>query len=309
VAEREIRFDEILRSLLDREKTTVTQKKLAKALGVSGTTVSHYVTGRIRPSFTALVGIAAFFNVTLDYLVFGERLPPQPTAGAENLRADVVRALAESNTYQERRRDLIVRVNRRLSEEVERVARELLDDPRNTSPPEFFTDADALPIESCANRTRVAVSRPPADLAFGPEGEAIRGTFFDVFAGNILAGRTYQYLFHGPRARFEPHVRSYRDLLAEADLPPDLVNESVEFRVVDTELPVGVVIHDLDLSLFERREPILWERFRDDGIVNGVFAYVSVRHEEARGGIVLYDEYFESALRMFNRDWALGKPL
>jgi hypothetical protein len=60
------------------------------------------------------------------------------------------------------------------------------------------------------------------------------------------------------------------------------------------------------LSLFERREPVLWERFRDDGIANGVFAYVSVKE---RGGIVLYDEYFESAVRMFNRDWAIANVL
>ncbi len=33
VTEREMKFEEILRTLLDREKTTVTQKKLAKRLG------------------------------------------------------------------------------------------------------------------------------------------------------------------------------------------------------------------------------------------------------------------------------------
>jgi transcriptional regulator with XRE-family HTH domain len=309
VVKREIKFDEILRSLLDREKTTVTQKKLAKALGVSGTTVSHYATGRIRPSFQALVGIAAFFNVTLDYLVFGERVQLPSAAGADNLRADVMRALAESNAYQGRQRDLIVRVNRRLTEQVEAVARQLLDDRQNASRPEFFTDADALPIESCANRIRVMVSRAPADLDIGPDGEVGRGTFFDVLVSNILAGRTYQYLFHGTRAKFEPYVRNYRDLLTQADVPPDLVSERVDFRVVDTELPVGIIIYDLDLSLFERREPVLWERFRDDEIVNGVFAYVSIRHGQERGGIVLYEEYFESAVRMFNRDWAIANVL
>jgi transcriptional regulator with XRE-family HTH domain len=307
--EREIKFDEILRSLLDREKTTVTQKKLAKALGVSGTTVSHYVTGRIRPSFQALVGIAAFFNVTLDYLVFGERTQLPSTAGADTLRGDVMRALAESNAYQGRQRDLIVRVHRRLSEQVERVARELLEDPQNVSPPGFFTDADALAIESCANRTRVVVRRPPADLAVGPEGAVSRGTFFDVMVGNILSGRTYQYLFHGTRATFEPYVRSYRDLLTQADIPPDVVSERLEFRVVDAELPAGIVIHDLDLGLFERREPVLWERYRDDGIIDGAFAYVLMRHEEAFAGIVLYDTYFESALRMFTRGWASARAL
>ena len=308
-AGREIKFDEILRTLLEREKATVTQKKLAKALGVSGTTVSHYVTGRIKPSFQALVGIADFFNVTLDYLVFGERIRPASVAGADNLRAEVMRALAEANAYNGRQRDLVVRVNRRLHEQVERVARELLESPENVSPPGFFTDAEALAIEACANRTRVLVRSTPADIAVGPDGEVSRGTFFDTLVGNIQAGRTYQYLFHGHRTTFEPYVRNYRDLLSQAEVPPDVVSECVEFRVVDAELPAGLVLHDLDLSLFERREPVLWERFRDDGIVDGMFAYVSIRHQEALGGIVLYDEYFHSAVRMFHRDWGMAKVL
>lgn len=307
--EREIKFDEILRSLLEREKATVTQKKLATALNVSGTTVSHYVTGRIKPSFQALVGIAAFFNVTLDYLVFGERIQQPQAAGADTLRADVMRALAESNAYNGRQRDLVVRVNRRLYEQVERVARELLDNPENVSPPGFFTDAEALAIEACASRTRVLVRTTPADIAVNAEGEVVRGTFFDVLVGNITSGRSYQYLFHGVRSMFEPYVRNYRDLLAQADVLPEVVSDRVEFRVVDAELPAGIVIHELDLALFERREPVLWERFRDDGIVDGVFAYVSIRHEEALGGIVLYDTYFQSAMRMFRRDWSIATVL
>lgn len=306
---REIKFDEILRVLLERERATVTQKKLAKALGVSGTTVSHYVTGRIKPSFQALVGIADFFNVTLDYLVFGERIQQPSTTGGDNVRVDVMRALAEANAYNGRQRDLVVRVNRRLHEQVERVARELLDSPENVSPPGFFTDAEALAIEACAVRTRVLVRTTPADIAVGADGEVVSGTFFDVLVGNVTAGRTYQYMFYGPRGKFEPYVRNYRDLLDQAAVPPEVVREGVEFRAVDAELPAGLVIHEIDLSMFERREPVLWERFRDDGIIDGLFAYVSIRHEEALGGIVLYDEYFQSAVRMFHRDWALAKPL
>jgi len=119
--EREVKFQETLRELLERSKATVTQKKLASALGVRGTTVSHYITGRIKPSFETLIGIAAFFNATLDYLVFGESARRPVEEGTHTVRADVVRALMESNAYNSRQRDLIVRVNRRLFDEIERV--------------------------------------------------------------------------------------------------------------------------------------------------------------------------------------------
>ncbi|GAA2021951.1 hypothetical protein GCM10009839_18960 [Catenulispora yoronensis] len=308
-AEREIKFDEILKSLLDRHRATVTQKKLATALGVSGTTVSHYVTGRIRPSFQALIAIAAFFNVTLDYLVFGERVVQASAADADNLRVEVMRAMAETNAYHGRQRDLVVRVNRRLYDEVERVARALLEDPENASPSGFFTDAEAMAIEACARRTRVMTRGVPASLAVETDGMVGRGPFFDILLGSVLNGRNYQYLFYGARPNFEPYVKAYRDLFDDADLPPDLFDEHVDFRIIDTELPAGLVLYDLDLQQFERREPVLWERFRHDGIVDGIFAYVSIRHEESNGGIVLRNEYLASALRMFDRDWTQAKQL
>jgi len=75
------------------------------------------------------------------------------------------------------------------------------------------------------------------------------------------------------------------------------------------ELPVGIVIYELDLPRFEQREPILRERFRHDGTVDGSLAYASVRHQNALGGLMLYEEYLSSALKMFKRDWNLANPL
>lgn len=306
---REVKFQEILRDLLDRSKTTVTQKKLAAAIGVSSTTVSHYITGRISPSFSALVGIAEFFNVTLDYLVFGERAQDAFDDGAQSLRTDVLRALAESNSFNGRQRDLTLRVSRRLYSQIEWVAKELLEDRENLGPAGFFTDSEALAIESCAQRTRVMLRTAPADIEVGEDGEAYPGVFFNTLATNIQAGRSYQYLFYGKRSLFAPYVRMYRELLSRVEIPSDVVRDRMDFRVIDSELPAGILIHDLDLAMFERREPILWERFRDDGIVNGVFAYVSIRHQDALGGIVLYGTYLDSVLKMFKRDWELASSL
>ena len=84
---------------------------------------------------------------------------------------------------------------------------------------------------------------------------------------------------------------------------------TLEFRVLDAELPIAAVIHEIDVAQFERREPVLWERFRHNGIVTGTLVYTAMRHQEALGGVVLYDTYFESALRMFRRDWESARGL
>ncbi|HEV2638836.1 MAG TPA: helix-turn-helix transcriptional regulator [Actinocrinis sp.] len=308
-AGREIKFQETLKDLLERSRSTVTHKKLGSAIGVSSTTVSHYVNGRIHPSFDALVGIAAFFNVTLDYLVFGERTQSRASQDTQSLRAEVQRALTDSNSYNGRQRDLIVRVNRQLHKEVDRVARSLLDDRENFGPAGFFSDSEAMAIEGCALHTKIMIQNSPADIDLDELGNATPGDYFNTLTDNISAGRTYQYIFYGKRSVYSSYAQIYRELLSRADIPLGIVHENLEFRVMESELPAAVVIHDIDTALLERREPVLWERFRDNGIVNGTLAYTAIRHQDALGGVVLYGGYFESALRMFKRDWEAAKVL
>lgn len=307
--EREIKFHEILRSLLERSKATVTHKKLASAVGVSPTTVSHYVTGRIKPSFDALIGISVFFNVPLDYLVFGERTRKVASGDPQSLRTDVLRALAESNNYVGRQRDLVLRVSRALFGEVERVAQGMLDNPENFGPAGFITDEEAMALESCAQRTKIMIRGAPADIKIDASGAGEPGDYFNTMVDNLSAGRTYQFVFYGRRAAYLPLVQTYRELLGRAEVDPGLVHGNLEFRVIDAELPTGIMIHELDISQLQRREPVLWERFRDDGIVEGTLAYSAVRHQDALGGVVLYDAYLESAARMFQKDWEKASAL
>jgi len=304
--EREIKFQEILKSLLDRSRATVTHKKLASAIGVSPTTVSHYVTGRIKPSFEALLGISVFFNVTLDYLVFGERTRKSAGGEAQSLRTDVLRALAESNNYTGRQRDLVTRVSRVLFGEVERVARGMLDNPENFGPAGFITDEETMAVEACSLRTKIMIRSAPADIRIDERGVGSPGDYFPTMVENISVGRTYRFIFYGKRSAYLPYVQTYRALLDKAQIDTVLAHENLEFRVIDAELPTAIVIHELDPSQLQRREPVLWERFRDDGIVDGVLAYTAVRHQDALGGVVLYGAYFESAVRMFRKDWELA---
>ena len=53
-----------------REKTGLSQAKLAKALGVvSRSVIAGYETGACFPSYTVLIKIADYFNVSTDYLL------------------------------------------------------------------------------------------------------------------------------------------------------------------------------------------------------------------------------------------------
>ncbi|MBR1437428.1 MAG: helix-turn-helix transcriptional regulator, partial [Synergistaceae bacterium] len=65
------KFVEMLRLLLKQHH--VQQAELAQILGVKPNTISNYCQGISQPNIDGLIKIAQFFNVSLDYLMTGER--------------------------------------------------------------------------------------------------------------------------------------------------------------------------------------------------------------------------------------------
>ena len=61
-----------------RTQKGLTQSELSKALNVSASSIGMYEQGRREPDTTTLAEIAAYFNVTTDYLL---GLPDNPHAG------------------------------------------------------------------------------------------------------------------------------------------------------------------------------------------------------------------------------------
>ena len=60
-------FGEILRALM--EENDMTQKEVAAALNIAPSTMGGYVQGTREPDFATLRQIAAFFHVSIDYLL------------------------------------------------------------------------------------------------------------------------------------------------------------------------------------------------------------------------------------------------
>ena len=52
-----------------REDKDLRQSDLAKATGIDQRTISNYETGKTNPDSDALIKLADFFNVSIDYLV------------------------------------------------------------------------------------------------------------------------------------------------------------------------------------------------------------------------------------------------
>ena len=60
-------FNEILRNLI--EDADLTQKKIAKDLGIAPSTLGGYVQGTSEPDFETLKSLAKYFDVSTDYFL------------------------------------------------------------------------------------------------------------------------------------------------------------------------------------------------------------------------------------------------
>lgn len=67
---REIVFGKQVKAL--RTKRGLSQSDFAGILGVKQNSISHYETNRSFPEMYMLLSIAEYFNVSLDYLVYGQ---------------------------------------------------------------------------------------------------------------------------------------------------------------------------------------------------------------------------------------------
>lgn len=305
--ERLVKFNEILASLLSPPGQAASRKKLAKFLGVSEATLSHYVHDRTKPSFDVLVDMSRFFNISLDFLVFGERPTSSATDDPDGVRAEVRRAVLESADLAGKHLDLMARISRSLQAEIESVARKLLSDPANFAPVGFITAAEALAMERYARRirgiTRVFQSDIREDI-FQPDiREDRRGPFFSTVVENLHTGVVYDYLLCGEVQYWRPQVATFRELVMDAGVPFETSHDSLHFRVADYEIPGAVSILDLDLQGLQRKDPILGERQRAAISEEGCWSYISVEREDAQGGVVIEPRYRESAIRLFERGW------
>ena len=57
-----------------RKKKKYSQLKVAMDLSISREALSYYETGKRSPDIDMLVKLSRYFNVSIDYLIFGEKV-------------------------------------------------------------------------------------------------------------------------------------------------------------------------------------------------------------------------------------------
>ena len=87
---------ELAKKLRDlRLKSKLSQKEVAKRLGISASIVSAYEVEERTPSVEVLLALASLYKCSSDYLLGLERTMPQRTLDVTDLTEDQINALQE----------------------------------------------------------------------------------------------------------------------------------------------------------------------------------------------------------------------
>lgn len=250
---RDVKFGEMLESLIERGGYNRNRKKILSALDISAAALSQYVREQTRPSFGKLLAIADFFDVSLDYLVYGT-----PTGGLIDygpLYRYVDHALADVQARGSRHSAVVARIGRVLADRINDVAGELASAPTATREG-LLQDDEMLRLERYCRRADILSLNLEFDVIHREQGIAA-GRFLPVVAANLERGAAYRFLVPGPDRAMETTVEACRRLLSD-QVGGDRVRQSCAFRRTTSPPFVGVVLLMLDTVRLKAQEAALY---------------------------------------------------
>ena len=122
----------MLESLIEHGGYTRNRKRIASRLGISVAALSQYIREQTTPSFSKLLAIADFFDVSLDYLVYGQPTGGSATADYAPLYRYVDHALGDVQARGSRHTAVVARIGRMLADEIDTAAKKLAATPAAT---------------------------------------------------------------------------------------------------------------------------------------------------------------------------------
>lgn len=303
---REVKLGQMLERLIEDRGYGRNRKKISRALDVSAAALSQYVRDQTRPSFSKLLALADFFEVSLDYLVYGQPARGGGEADHEPALRFVDLALSDVQARTSRHSAIVARIGRVLADRINDVAAELTVAP-TAAREGLVQDDEMLRLEGyCLHADILSL-----DLAFDVvqvKGGVAAGRFLNVVASNLLAGSRYRFLIPGEEQVPETTVSAFRSLLAH-QVGGDQVHQNCAFRRTSTPLVIGVVLYQLDVAALQAREPALHAQFSSDMGEDHWFGCVIRPNADSNSDMLLDSRHLRHARSTFEALWASGQAL
>jgi Helix-turn-helix len=258
VQSRDVKFGQMLDSLIERGGYSRNRKRILGALDISAAALSQYVREQTRPSFNKLLALADFFGVSLDYLVYG-----QPTSSVIDygpLARYVDHALADVQARGSRHSAIVARIGRVLADRIDDVAAELASAPA-AAREGLIHDDEVLRLESYCRRADIISLNLEFDVIH-VEGDTAAGRFLQVVATNLQKGSRYRFLVPGQHHIWDSTITAFRSLLT-AQIGGDQVLENCTFRCTTAPVMTGATLYQLDAAALSTEEPAVYAQISD----------------------------------------------
>ncbi len=291
----------MLETLIEHGGYSRNRKRISTKLGISGAALTQYIRQQNWPSFTRLLAIADFFDVSLDYLVYG-----QPTSGSLTDYGPLYRyfdhALADVQARGSRHDAVVARIGRMLADRIDEVATELATTPA-AAREGLIQDDELLRLERYCRQCDLVSLNLEFDV-IQAAGGLVPGRFLPVVAANIENGARYRFILPQDRL-WDSTVEDFRQLLAD-QVGGDRVRENCSFRLTSVPVMTGLLLYGLDIIKLEAEEPALHTQIRDYLSDNVWLGFVIRTNSDSNSDMILDPEHVRRARDAFDRMWSSG---
>lgn len=303
----EDKFSEILRTLIESGGYSRNRAKILEATGVTSSALSQYLHGDTRPTFKNLLALASFFNVSLDYLVYGvARTETTDATALEPFARFLEEIIQDLQRRAGARSQLVGRLGQALAEEIDRVADRIADE-ESLRPGGTVTDEEVLTIESYSLRTDVLTMNLEYDLLIDEPGNEAAGRFMPIVAANLANERPYRFLLPADLRDWGPTVQGFRAVLARLHGSQEKIARNCAFKVTDNPVPNGYGCYVLDTARFQAEERFLYERLASYIGDDGCLAYSIPANSDFRGDVLIAPDNIIAARAGFEKMWRQGR--
>lgn len=316
---REVKFQNSLGDLIRSRGLARQQKNIASDLGISEAALSHYIKGRSTPSFENLLRMADYFDVSLDYLVYGDTSALLMTGGeVDYVARQVQTALNQAQNISARKQDLVSRLAQVMIQSLDGAVEEIVAHPTSLEQSVTLSNNDAVLLEENALSVDVMSGWQSADPKIGrqsgtsittPDGKTTPGPFLEVQANNLKRGISYRQIVQGPKNEWFERAGKVRSNLQSAGVAPELIVSMQNFKGNEQPIISTVVLLRISGVMQDQSAQIVFERFRGYFREDGLFAYISIMDDLFKGGLPLGGRYRDAAESIFDQLWKDGEPL
>jgi len=298
---REVKFGRMLESLIEHSEYRRNRKKISSRLGISTPALSQYIRQQNLPSFGKLLAIADLFDVSLDYLVYG-----QPTGGSVTDYGPRYRyvdpALPDLQARGSRHTAVVARIGRVLADRINTVAEELAATPAATREG-LMQDDELLRLERYCHQCDLVSLNLEFNVIHAVGGLA-PGRFLSVVAANLENQASYRFILPQDRS-WDATVEAFRQLLAD-QIGGDRVRENCAFRLTAAPLLTGILLYRLDIIRLAAEEPALHAQIRDY-LSDDVWLGCVIRtNNDSNSDMLMNPDYVRRARSAFERMWSSG---